>query len=63
MDTFDYKPELQKRSGEPPPSGADVVTFQGKNGNLMGSPWDFSRRGESGKWVSNLLPQFGRTRR
>ena len=48
IDLWDYKPELQKRSGEEPPPGAEMVTFQGKNGALMGSPWKFVRRGESG---------------
>ncbi len=59
LDTFDYKPELKRRSGEPLPGAEDLVTFQGKNGNLMQSPWGFTRRGESGKWVSDLLPHLG----
>jgi hypothetical protein len=28
MDTFEYKPELQKRSGEPLPGGENLVSFQ-----------------------------------
>ncbi len=59
MDTFDYKPELQKRSGQPLPGGENLVSFQGANGNLLKSPWDFRQRGASGKWVSNLLPYLG----
>ncbi len=59
LDLWDYKPELQKRSGEPPPAGAELVTFQGKNGALMGSPWKFVPRGESGKPLSELLPRLG----
>ena len=59
VDTFDYKPELKRRSGEPLPGAENLVTFQGKNGNLMQSPWGFTRRGESGKWVSDMLPRLG----
>jgi hypothetical protein len=58
MDTFEYKPELQKRSGEPLPGGETLVSFQGANGNLMKSPWEFRRCGQSGKWVSTLLPHL-----
>jgi uncharacterized protein DUF1501 len=59
MDTFDFKPVLQKRSGEPMPGEENLVSFQGANGNLMKSPWSFRQRGESGKWVSELLPHLG----
>ncbi len=56
VDLWDYKPELQKRSGEEPPHGAEMVTFQGKNGALMGSPWEFKPRGQCGLPVSDLFP-------
>lgn len=59
VDLWDYKPELQRRSGQPPPADAELVTFQGKNGALMGSPWKFVPRGESGKPISELLPRLG----
>ncbi len=59
IDLWDYKPELQRRSGRPPPAGAELVTFQGKNGALMGSPWEFKPRGESGKPITALLPHLG----
>src|SRR6185503_16824710 len=59
IDTFDYKPELQKRSGQPLPGEEKMVSFQGVNGNLMKSPWEFRRRGESEAWVSELLPHLG----
>lgn len=58
LDTFDYKPELIKRHGQPLPGGKEVVTFQGGNGNLMRSPWEWSRHGRCGKWVSALLPHL-----
>jgi hypothetical protein len=59
LDTFDHKPELQKRSGQPMPGGSQEVSFQGANGNLMGSPWKFVPRGKSGKPVTELLPHLG----
>lgn len=46
MDTFDYKPELNKNDGK---------KF-GKKDTLFGSPWKFQQRGESGLWISELFP-------
>jgi len=57
LDTWDYKPELVKRHDTPLPGG-ELVTFQGKNGNLIKSPWTFRPRGESGKYLSDLLPHL-----
>lgn len=59
LDTFDYKPELIKRHGEPMPGGDGLVTFQGKQGNLTKSPWEFKPRGQCGKMVSELVPMLG----
>ena len=59
LDTFDYKPELIKRHGEPMPGADGLVTFQGKQGNLTKSPWDFKPRGQCGKMVSDLVPMLG----
>ncbi|MCA9137448.1 MAG: DUF1501 domain-containing protein [Planctomycetales bacterium] len=58
VDTFDYKPELVKRHGQPMPGAENLVTFQGEQGMLTKSPWEFKPRGESGKMVSELLPQL-----
>jgi len=59
VDTFDYKPALEKWNGKPLPGAEGFVSFQGANGNLMRSPWSFQRRGQCGKWVVELLPQLG----
>ncbi|MFT5126149.1 MAG: hypothetical protein ACI9TH_002915 [Kiritimatiellia bacterium] len=59
LDTFDYKPELIKQHGKPLPGGDKLVTFQGAQGNLTQSPWAFKPRGESGKMISELVPQLG----
>ncbi len=58
VDTFDYKPELVKRHDTPMPGGEKLVTFQGGNGNLIKPLWDFKPRGQSGKMVSDLLPNL-----
>jgi hypothetical protein len=59
VDTFDYKPELIKRHGQPMPGAEGLVTFQGQQGNLTKSPWEFRPRGQSGKMVSDLVPHLG----
>ena len=59
LDTFDYKPELIKRHGQPMPGAEGLKTFQGDQGNLTKSPWKFKPRGQSGKMVSELVPQLG----
>src|SRR6478752_10310298 len=41
LDTWDYKPELIKRHGQPMPGTDKLVTFQGENGNLAKSHWEF----------------------
>src|SRR5262249_30066593 len=58
LDTWDYKPELIKRHGQAMPGVDKLVTFQGENGNLAQSPWRFRPQGESGKYVSDLLPHL-----
>jgi len=59
LDTFDYKPELIRRHGQPMPGADELITFQGGQGNLTKSPWQFRPRGESGKMVSDLVPLLG----
>jgi hypothetical protein len=58
VDTFDYKPELVKRAGQPLPGSGQLVTFQGENGDLAGPQWKFRPRGRSGKMISDLLPHL-----
>ncbi len=59
VDTFDYKPELQKRDGQAMPGAEGLITSQGAQGNLLKSAWDFKPRGECGKMTSDLFPQLG----
>jgi hypothetical protein len=57
-DTFDYKPELIKRNGEQFAPGEKVELFQSNAGAVMKCPWDWKQHGQSGKWVSGLLPHL-----
>lgn len=59
IDTFDYKPELIRRHGQPLPGAENLITFQGAQGNLTRSPWEFRPRGECGKMISDLVPRLG----
>ncbi len=57
VDTFDYKPALTKLHGQKPP-GIPAVTFEGPTGNIAKPFWDFKPCGETGKMVSELLPNL-----
>lgn len=59
VDTFDYKPELIRRHGQPLPGNEKLVSFQGPNGNLTQPLWKFRPRGQCGKMTSDLLPRIG----
>ncbi|MEN1677968.1 MAG: DUF1501 domain-containing protein [Planctomycetota bacterium] len=62
MDLWDYKPRLNRDHGtELPASVRGNQRLTGMSGNqsslpLVGSPFKFARHGESGTWVSDLLP-------
>jgi hypothetical protein len=68
VDTFDYKPELQRLAGKPvPPSLKKQVqatkfanVFHGCKDELLGSPFAFRQYGQSGMWVSDLYPNVAR---
>lgn len=58
MDLWEHKPMLEKMHGQPLPGEENLVSFQGKNGPLMKSPWAFAPAGESGKMISTMLPNM-----
>lgn len=58
LETYDYKPELIKRDGQPF-EGGPAVTFQGPAGNLARPQYKFRPRGECGKMVSDMIPHLG----
>lgn len=60
MDLWEHKPMLEKMDGKPMPGEENLMSFQGKNGPLMRSPWPFMRAGKSGKMVSSMLPHLSK---
>lgn len=61
VDTWDYKPELQKRDGQPLPDfDAKTGFFPGAVGPLMKSPFDWAQHGQSGTWASSLFPNLAK---
>lgn len=58
VDLFDYKPQLQKDDGRQLPfDAAPNISAVPK---LMKSPWKFAQHGQSGLWMSELLPQISK---
>lgn len=53
LDTFDYKPHLQRDAGKPGQS-------RGGGAKLIGSPFSFRQHGQSGLWISELFPHVAR---
>ena len=60
VDLWDYKPMLEKMDGKPLPGEENMVSFQGKNGPIMRSPWDFKPCGQSGKMITSKLPHMAK---
>jgi hypothetical protein len=58
LDSFDYKPELEKRRGQALKMDAPPDIFFGQVGLLRPSDFAFRRRGKSGLWVSDLFPHI-----
>ena len=57
MDLFDYKPELNDRDDQPLPFAKPRVQFA-PTSTLLASRWKFQQHGQSGAWVSELLPNI-----
>ena len=58
MDTFDYKPTLDKLHGEKFDPGSAVEAATSVPGKLMKSPFAFQQHGECGRWVSSAFPHM-----
>lgn len=62
MDLYDYKPLLNEKHGSELPEeirkGQRLTAMSGNQASLplVGSPFKFSQHGESGAWLSELLP-------
>jgi hypothetical protein len=57
VDLFDPKPRLTKDTGKPLPFPMPAL-MRTKTGNLMGSSYKFSKHGQCGTEVSELLPNI-----
>jgi len=57
MDTFDYKPELIKRHGEQVDFGLKAAATS-IPGAVMKCPFEWKQYGETGRWVSSVLPHM-----
>jgi len=59
VDTFDPKPELARLNGEQAKWRADELSQAlTPNRKWLKSLWEFKQRGQSGLWVSDLLPNI-----
>ena len=58
LDTFDYKPELAKRHGQPLGGTEKPDVFFGQVGLLRQNDFAFRQHGQSGLWVSELFPHI-----
>ena len=58
VDTFDYKPALQRDHGKPYP-GKKPRIVSSATANLLASPFKFKQHGQSGRWVSEIFPHVG----
>ena len=60
LETFDYKPELDKLDGKPMPEsftkGQQLAQLQGQALKVQGHLCKFKKFGKSGQWVSDFLP-------
>ena len=56
VDSFDYKPVLDRLHGREPPRGAQG--FMGRVGRLHRAHFTFRQRGQSGLWISDLFPHL-----
>jgi hypothetical protein len=57
MDTFDYKPALEKLHGQMLGPKEKPEGFVAPAGAIMKSPFEFAQHGQSGRWVSSVFPE------
>jgi hypothetical protein len=57
MDTFDFKPELERLHGQMLGPKEKPEGFTAPAGAIMKSPFSFAQYGESGRWVSSVFPE------
>ncbi|MFO0798402.1 MAG: DUF1501 domain-containing protein [Gemmataceae bacterium] len=57
LDTFDYKPEVERRHGQAVDIGLKA-TATGTPGPLMKSPFKWKQHGQCGRWVTDVFPHL-----
>ena len=60
IDSFDYKPVLDKLHGKSLQTEEKPDIFFGKVGLLRKSDWEFKQRGQSGLWISDMFPHIAK---
>ncbi len=62
MDLFDHKPALFRHAGESfdPGKGVRVEAPTSEPGKVLKPPFEFRQHGQSGRWVSSVLPHLSR---
>ena len=60
VDTWDYRPELERAHGTSFDAELGKQTFAGVAGTYAKSFWRFRQHGECGRWLSNLFPLMSR---
>src|SRR3954469_705724 len=62
MDTFEYKPALLKYAGQQMPKAdrtvGEIATFSAAPNRIIPPYWTFKQYGQTGRWVSDLLPNL-----
>jgi hypothetical protein len=62
MDLFEYRPALEKWAGKqiPKPAGTvgEIATFSAAPNRVIPAPFRFAQHGQSGRWMSELLPNM-----
>ena len=58
LDTFDPKPRLIRDHGKPLPFKRPLTFAEEQVGGLLGSPFEFQKRGQSGIEISELFPNL-----
>lgn len=57
LDTFDYKPEVERRHGQTVDVGLKA-TATGTPGPVMKSPFRWRQHGQCGRWVTDVFPHL-----
>ena len=60
VDTWDYRPALERSHGTPFDAELGKQTFAGVAGSYAKSFWKFRQHGECGRWLSDLFPRMAR---